>query len=175
LNEASQLLKGSNVTNAEVVKLRARVLMASGDSGEAVRLLADECRRMADPVPCIASWVEAARRARDRKSLHQAVVALESEDCSAGKPCDAIFWAAGQAAAMLGDSDFALRYLEKSASGQRSSARWREVARVARESGQAARAAGALTRARLLDPSDPALSRELDSVRRDSVEQMLRK
>lgn len=175
VTEASQLLANSNENNAEVIRLRARMLMASGKAADAVQLLAAECRRVDHPVPCIASWVEAAKRAHDGKGLRQATHALESENCVVASQCDAIFWAAGQAGVALGDSEFALRYLERAAAGQRSVARWREVARIARESGQPARAEGALVRARLIDPGNPVLRQEFDTARHAAIEQMVGK
>lgn len=180
LQEASKLLAGSATPSradsaAELVKLRARVLMGSGKPDEAARLLADECRRSERAIPCIGNWVEAARRAGDKKSLHQAVLALESEDCSAAKSCSAIFWAAGQAAVALGDVSFGLRYLERAATSERSAARWLAVARLARANGQPGRAANAFARARSLDPSLAATDPGHDSTRHDAIEQLLRK
>jgi tetratricopeptide (TPR) repeat protein len=176
LNEVTGLLAEAPANNPEVVKLRARRLLAAGSAQDALKLLSDACRAMQRPLPCIASWVEAARRARDGKALRQAAVALESEDCSSTQQqCDAIYWAAGLAARTLGENELALRYLERSAGSEHSAARWREVARVARDSGQPARAANALARARALNPQDPTISAELDATRRDTVEQILRK
>jgi len=175
IKEVAGLLTGLGATNSEMIQLRARLLMAQGNSSEAVKLLANGCRRSDRPLPCIASWVDAAKRAQDRDALHQAARALDVEDCSIPARCNGILWSAGQAALALGDNEFALRSLERAASQQGTSGRWREVARIAREAGQPARATSALAHARALSPSDPTLTRDLDSMRHDTIEQLLRK
>lgn len=174
LKEAQRLLDGAEAGSTEAIQLRARLLMEQDNAAEAVKLLNDECPRASRRMPCISSWVEAAKRARDRRALHQAMAALESEDCS-GSRCAGLYWAAGLAGTSLGDRELALQYLERGATSQGSVARWREVARISREHGQFARAAAALSRARALSPNDAALTKEFDSLRHDTVEQLLRK
>lgn len=175
LEEVTRLLEKGDQHHGEFVRLRARLLIAKGLPAEAVQLLSDECRRLPRPLPCIATWVDAARRAKDRKGLQHAVTALASEDCSVPPRCFPIRWAAGQAAKEMGDVEAALRYMEQAATEERSVTRWREVASFAREQGQPGRATQALTRARSLDPTDLALKRELDSTRHKAFEQMLQK
>jgi tetratricopeptide (TPR) repeat protein len=175
LKEASDLLRDASASSADLVRLKARVLIAGGNPQDAVRLLAEECRRLDRSLPCISAWIDAAKRARDGKALHQAVIALQSEDCGAVNRCSIVLWAAGQAALALGDTESALQYLEHAASAEHSTARWLEVARLARQSDQPGRAAGALAHAKAIDPANPALNTELDSVRHATIEQMLRK
>jgi hypothetical protein len=175
LKEAEALLGQGTATTADLLKLRARVLIANGKADAAVRLLSNECRKLGRSLPCIASWIDAAKRAHDGEALHQAVLALQSEECTVANRCTGLLWNAGQAALALEDKELAFRSLEETANIENSATRWREVARLARRHDQPGRAIRALARAQAINPADATLKAEFDAARQRTVEQLLEK
>jgi hypothetical protein len=147
--------------------LRARLLVVDGKPEEAFKLLAVECQKASDRIPCLQGRVQAAARIKGTDRLTEAAKELLGAACGTPVRCAETASWVGDIRSGRGEVNLALVMFERAARVDPTEARWLKLADAASVAGAHLRAADALEQvARRRGGRDAALQQRIEEEQR---------
>jgi hypothetical protein len=175
--EHADAIAAAHPDEVAAVTLRARLLVAEGKPGEAVKLLEKGCDRVSNRVACLEARVTAAAALEAPEPLTAAAKDLLGAACVTNQACaDTATWIAG-VREQRGERGAALALLSRAArEDPNDEARWLRVAELASKSGAHVQAADALEKvAKHRGGADPELEKRIAAERAQILGGMLKR
>lgn len=155
------------------VRIQALLLELDGRARDAEALFSQTCSSCKESVACARDRLELADRIGAPDLVNQAESSYRALSCASPESCARTEEYLGARARSRGEMAIAANHLFSAASQAPTGERFLEAARAYVQARAFTRAASAYERAKQLGASDPAIERELSSLRRDSLRELL--
>jgi hypothetical protein len=155
---------------AAAARLRAGLLLADGKPEEAAALLATECERVSDRLPCLQARVQAAAQIKGTDRFTEAAKELLGSACGTPASCAEMSNWVADIRTNRGEMNLAYGLYERAARLDPTEVRWLKLADAASRAGWHLRAVDALEQvARRRGQADPEIKKRIENEQRRSV------